>query len=93
MTVTSQSPPALSLSPYPIQELVVGIHHEEEVEEANHLITDEELSRDDASSSSPSTSNSISSMHNIQCSSPRLIHTRQLLKQWMPPGDVGAVED
>jgi hypothetical protein len=88
----SHSPPTLSSLRYPIQQLVGGIQHEEEVVKANQLIIDEELSRDDASSSS-STSNSISSMHKIQCSSPRLIHTRQLLKQWMPPGDVGAVED
>lgn len=55
--------------------------HEEE-EEACHSIIDDELYGDDASSSS--LSSSISSMHKIPCSSPRLIHTRQLPKQWMP---------
>jgi hypothetical protein len=80
MTATSHSPPTLSSSRFPIQELVVGRQHEEEVEEAKHSTIDEELSRDDASSSS-STSNSIWSMHKIPHSSPRLIHSRQILKQ------------
>ena len=81
MTATSHSPPTLSSSRFPIQELVVGRQHEEEVEEAKHSTIDEELSRDDASSSSSSTSNSISSMHKLPYSSPRLIHSRQILKQ------------
>lgn len=80
MTATSHSPPTLSSLRFSIQELVVGRQHEEEVEDAKHSTIDEELSRDDASCGS-STSNSISLMHEIPYSSPRLIHSRQILKQ------------